>query len=75
MLFDIINGDKVTTIKSLSLDNNKEYYLKKYSLLLDTYIKIDIIYSFFDVDCIFEYVPLFKKEESYKYFINCVFFF
>ena len=50
MLFDIINGDKVTTIKSLSLDNNKEYYLKKYSLLLDTYIKIDIIYSFFDVD-------------------------
>ena len=43
MLFDIINGDKVTTIKSLSLDNNKEYYLKKYSLLLDTYIKIDII--------------------------------
>ena len=67
---NIFRGDKATIIRSLSTDEKKLYYFKRYYLFLDTYSKIDIISSFDNVDNILKYAHLFKKEDELQYFIG-----
>ena len=60
----IFRGSKSTIIKSLSTDEKKIYYLKRYSLFLDKYDKAEIVASFENVDNIIKYFHVFKEDED-----------
>lgn len=68
----IFAGDKAELIKSLSTDEKKIYYLKKYNRFLGSYDKMHIISTFSNIDNIMFYYPFLKKEELLEEFVeNC----
>lgn len=71
----LFKGNKSSIICSLSTNEKKLHYFKKYYLFLDSYEKMDIVSSFDNVDNILKYVHLFKKEDELQYFIGRIMYY